>query len=214
MKKKILSVILLICVLLPCMFFATACKDKEDKSLTTNFCLLQKGQTLNIGSSIKLKNNKDSITEKYYIRYPVSANVVLQRSMYNNGSNYVQHEGYYYFWQTSTTYDNFLVGNKTVETSTIYSYLIYGTDDSNIVVKSSTSVETGYDFSAKQIELPCEINYNLNGFFSSIENLKETVPVLYDKLTVTESNKYYIENPRTSYSYTENTYKDTYFYFT
>ena len=211
MKKRIFSILLVFCFVIPCMFMLSGCKDKKDEDLVSKFSLLQQGQTLNVGTSNKFTNNQYSTTQNYYLEYAKSATAVLEKvsSSYSNSFHY---DGNYYRWNITKVTDNMLLGTKTVTTIRTYEYLTFG-EDKNIVVRLTTQTDTSYDFSAKEYEKACDVSYNLGSYFSSIQDLKEKAPHLYDALTVRESNKYYIETPKTTYSYTEDTYKDTYFYF-
>lgn len=209
MKKKI-SIFLMICLLIPCVFMLCACNNKD---LTTSLTLLKQDQTLNIGTNIKLKNYKETKTEEFYLECPVSANVVLRRTLTNNRPDCAEYNNQWYYWEVTTITDNFLIGNKTIITSGTYSYLFFGTDNNNIVVKTTTKVETKYDFTTKEFSKECAITYNLNGYFFSIHELQSKAPDLYSKLTISDTNKFYIQEPKTTYSYSEDTYKDTYFYF-
>jgi len=219
MKKKILCSILIACLLIPCLFMLSACKDANDnsnKNLATSFCLLQQNETLNIGTTEKLKNYQDTKTEQYYITCPISATVTLRRSpYYDDYYDCVRYDdGLWYRWELNQTTDNFLIGNKTIITTKTYSYLVYGQETNNLVVRSTTKTETKYDFTTKEFSKPCNITYYLNGYFDSIQTLQELFPELYSLLEISENNKFYIETPKITYQYSENTYKDTYFYFT
>ena len=211
MKNKILSLVLLVCCLVSCSFFLTGCKDGEEEKFAT-FTELGAGDTLFVGDFGSFKNYKSTVVEEYYLSFPTLTNVTLLRSSYSN-NDYIYYDGYYYYWNVSTTQDNILMGNRTVITSKSYSYLVHGENNSNIVVRTTTKVETKYDFTTGMIEKPCEVVYDLNGYFATINDLKGKTRELYEKLSVRETTKKYVSSPKTTYSYSENTYNNTYFYF-
>ncbi len=218
MKIKTLCMVLTVCLMIPCLCLLSACGDNNKdglKSVSTSFCLLEKNQTLNIGSNTKFTNSIDTRTEEYYLTYPVSATVNLRRYSSNsyNNTELVQYGSSWYWWEVTTNNDNILLGHKIITTTKVYSYLVYGTDNTDIVVKSTTRVETTYDFQTGSYSKPCDITYNLNGYFTSISVLKSQAPELYNALTVSSSNNFYVAEIKTTYNYTENTYNNTYFYF-
>ena len=225
MKKKILIFLLVFCFLFPCVSMLCGCKNNDKKSLAPSFSLLQRGQTLNIGTSNKFTNYQTTTTKDYYLTYTKSATATLYRhsssyyNYYNGTSNYSNtmtfpffYDGMYYRWEITEVTDNMLMGSKTETKIVTYEYLIFG-EDKNIVVRTTTQNETTYNFSVRECNIPCNMTYNLSGYFSSIEDLKEKAQYIYDGLTVQEYNKYYIEEPKTNYTYNESTYNDTYFYF-
>ena len=212
MKNKLLR-LLFVCFLIPCLFLLPACsKNNEPEDKFSEFIDLKAGQTLNIGNSTKFKNYKTEQIEEYYITYPALAIVTLNRTS-SYSSNYVYYDNYYYYWTIEETNENLLLGNKIITTSYLYSYLVYGSDYSSIVVRTTTTTETNYDFELRDFTKKCDIEYDFNGYFSSLKDVKEQVPDLAGKLSLNTSNRFYIPNIKTTYSYSKNTYNDTYFYF-
>ena len=212
MKKKILSLLLLVCLLVPCSLVLTGCKDKEPDKFAT-FTELGAGDTLFVGQSAKFKNYRSADVEDYYLTYPALAIASLARTTSSSYSyDSVYYNGYYYYWNIEKTNENLLLGQKTTVTSKSYSYMIYGKDNTNIVVKTTTKIETTYNFKCGMIEKPCEVVFDLNGYFGSVSDLKTKSLDLYNKVQVSDTTKHYIAAPKTTYSHSENTYNDTYFY--
>ncbi len=212
MKKRIIVILLTICIMLPSTFFFVACKKKQDP--TTAFCQLEQGQTLNVGNVNKYKNSYESREENYYLTYISSYSVSLNRTSSSSHSNSCLFNGYYYYWSYERNTNNVLLGTKTINISNIYSYLLYGQENNNIVVKTKTITETIYHFTTRKVERPCEINYDLRGYFNSIQLLQVEAPEIYSLLAVSETYTYEIDEPVTTYSYSEQKHTDTYFYFT
>lgn len=215
MKKRIFSFLLVFCFVIPCMFILSGCsKDKEDSDLVPKFCLLQQGQTLNVGTSNKFTNSQYTTTENYYLEYVKSATATLyiKSSIYETGPTFY-YNGQHYCWSIrDENTENLLLGNKIETITTTYEYLTYG-ENKNVIIRKTIKTDTSYDFSMGEYEKPCQITYNLGGFFESIQDLKEKAPHIYEGLIVSKNNKYYIEEPKTTYSYSENDYQNTYFYF-
>ncbi len=211
MKKRIITIALL-CLLLPCAFLLSACGG--DNFVT--FTELAKDQTLNIGLDTKFKNVQDVSVDKYYIEYRKSVNVNLYRTSYQqSGGDYIEYNGYYYYWTTDSVVTDYLeLGDATTKTTVTYSYLVFGKDKTDITVKTTMKQEVSYSFAAGEYQTNCSISYDLNNYFSSIDDLKTKTPALADKIPANEINKHYVKTPRTTYSYNSQTFKDTYFYFT
>jgi len=210
MKKRIITIALL-CLLLPCVFMLSACSEENFATFTD----LAKDQTLNIGLDTKLKNVQDTSVDRYYIEHRKSIDVILHRSSYQQNENYVGYNGYYYYWTTDNLItDNLELGDMTTKTTITYSYLVFGKDKTDITVKTTVKQEVSYSFATGEYETNCSVSYDLNGYFSSIDDLKTKVPTLADKIPANEIDKHYIKVPKTTYQYDAQTYNDTYFYFT
>ena len=74
MKKKFLSVLLIFYFIIPCIFILRGCNNANNNNPNNEvsvpkFCLLQQGQTLNVGTSSKFTNNQYTTTENYYLEY-------------------------------------------------------------------------------------------------------------------------------------------------
>lgn len=217
MRKKILSLVLIACVLIPSVFVLGACQTKGDdsqKESVSTFTQLAKDKTLYVGSYGIFKNSQYSTTEECYLTYPVSAKLTLSRSYYKQNDYDIEYNGYWYRWSAPEyTETNVLLGNKTITTTKTYSYVTYGVENKDITVKTKTEVKTKFDFTPGQIQKITDIQYVLNDYFSSINDLMIECQELYKKVGIKTTNKYYVTTPKTTYTYTENTYTNTYFYF-
>lgn len=222
MKKKIFNFILAICLILPCSLLFISCGKNDNNSNNnstqnntinyTKFTTLEQNQTLNIGTTLSFKNNQSSKTENYYLEYLNKVTFVLCRSSYQIGTESVLYDGYYYYWDYETEFDNELVGTQTTTVTTTYSYLIYG-ENEHITVKSTTETAVTNDFNTKMISKAFTTEYQLFGYFASITELATACPELVKQLPTTTTIKHLIPTPETTYSYTEDTYRNTYFYF-
>lgn len=203
--------VVVFCFIVPSLLLTTSCTDKDP---TTAFCNLEEGQTLNVGSYTKYKNYQETRDENYYVEYYSNSEVTLERYTYQYSSYSFYYDGYYYVWEYDTTKNNYLVGTKTILISTIYSYLLYGSDNNSIVVKKTQKTKTILNFTTREVELPCEITYKLNGYFNSIQELQNKALGLFEKLKISPTTKHIIEEPVVSYDYSEQAHNNTYYYFT
>jgi len=204
-----------IAILLICLFsifsFAACGGGKE----TEEFQKLELGQTLFVGNNNMFKNYIDAEATKEYLSYEKSVTYTLNRTNFNGGTSYVPYNGYYYYWSSPTTItDQELLGIKTIYTSYKYSYLPYGQNNENIVVKTTITVETNFDFVGGFITKERECITKLNNYFESIDDMKAKCPDLLAKIDLEESKQYYVDTtlPAISSS-SRQTFTSTYFYF-
>ena len=203
MKKL---VVFLSCLVL-LLATATGCTKKE----TNSFIDLKKKQSLFVGADNSFVNSEITTTTESSLTYTLSVAYTLRRATYFV-ENSVSYQSYYYYWEVGEVTDNQILGNKTVTTSTTYSYLPYG-EDENIMVKAKTEVKTEYSYKGGWVEKSFAYQTNLNGYFSSFSTLENFCPELADNIDTSGTKKYYIDvtTPTATYINVED-FKATYYY--
>ena len=203
MKKKILSLILIFCLIVPCSIMFTACGKDKDNTPTqppaptqptyAEFQELENGKTLNVGYGEKFINSTDSKTVEYYMEYIKNTRVKLRRSAYQV-SNSFEYEGFYYYWSYEHDYENELLGNVTSTTKVTYKYLPYS-NNTCINVKTIIEQTTSYDFEIGLIERENNITFELYNYFTSMSEIVSKCPELAKAIEVEQSTKHFISTP-------------------
>ena len=203
--KKLIVILLCLCSL----FTFAACGSNTNK-----FVELADNQTLFIENNM-FKNYSETVTTSQFLTYEASAVYNLHRLTYSVTDS-VLYEGYYYYWDKNVTTDELYLGTATTTYTCKYTYLEYGINKENIVVKSTLTKEISYDYEGgcfKTMPIVCAIN--MNGYFtSSFDTLKTTCLELAKKIDDSTSKKYYIDTT-TPPEVTTNkqAYTSTYYYF-
>ncbi len=176
------------------------------------FVALNDNQTLVVGNS-KYYNTTEEVTTTDSYTYIVETTFTLRRSSYRY-DDYVEYNGYYYYWDTEDVTATATLGKSTLKNTTKYYYLTYGADKENIRVKKVTETSKSYDYQGGFRTHNRTINYNLNGYFDSISNLEIVCPELLAKIDNVETKKYYVDTT-TPNRISTNYYggSDTYYYF-
>lgn len=200
--------LLLIFIALAMSFSIVACGSHKE------FVELGADKVLVIGNTGERFMNHISENETVStLTYALSVTHTLHRSSYSYSTNgsYVQHDGYYYYWDTETQYETEELGKKTTKNTFTYSYLPYG-DDENIAVKTTVLTEVSYDYSGGWIEKNVNVSTDLNGYFSSFAILKAACPELAEMIDVSTTRKYYVDVTTPKSIYNDETYYNTYYY--
>ena len=207
MKK---SLVLLLCLGF-CLVGSACSGDGENER--NAFTALKAEETLRVGGSDIFKNIETTEEHASYLTYTESIAYSLVRSYYYNSVNYVEYNGYYYYWSVNEVKQERLLGNKTVKTSVDYSYLVY-TENQNIAVQTVRTVETSYDYEGGVIEIDLESEVELNGYFTSIGDMQEKCPELAKGIDLSIKRKYFVDvvTPIRK-EYSTKTYTDTFYYF-
>lgn len=181
-------------------------------STENKFIPLEDDQTLCVGSYIFM-NYENKTTSTTYLTFTKKITYRLVSSYYSNGTQSVEYNGRYYYWEKSETTDEEILGNKTVKTTVLYSYLPY-TNAENIAVKSTQITSTSFDYAGGFVTKPYDLSIDFSNYFSSAEDLKNALPDLYNQLPAKAEKTYYIDVtvvPTTQTS--TQTYTSTYYYF-
>lgn len=204
--KKLLA--LLLC-LLSC-FGLVACKGEGGNSLVS----LGKDETLVVGEK-KFVNVTDTTTQHSTLVYISRKEYVLHRSASSVGlTDFVEYSDKFYYWGIEKEYDEQLLGTETIVSTITYSYLPFGQDYENILVKKTVETAKSFDHKGGEIEIKPDVKFVLNGYFSSIDTLRASCIELYNLLGDYETENYYIDvtaPDETTVSYEQ--FTDTYYYF-
>ena len=199
--------VLLLCV---CSVFAfSACSDAK----TNSFISLKDDQTLFIGSDKMLKNHQDTLVTDKYLTYEKDVTYTLYRSSNFVNNDSVYYQGYYYYWSTNIVREEEYLGKEEVNTIYNVSYLPYGEDDQNLVVKITAKRITSYNYEGGYIEKSRNCVVNLNSYFNSFEDLKTKCNDIAVKIDNSNSKKYYVDVtvPNETEAYQQE-FISTYFY--
>lgn len=204
--KKVLA--LLLCLL--SSFGLVACKGEGGNSLVS----LGKDETLVVGEK-KFVNVTDTTTQQSMLAYISRKKYVLCRSASALGlTRFVRYSDGFYYWDVEKEYDERVIGKETIVSTITYSYLPFGQDNENILVKKTVEMAKSFDYKGGEIEIKPEVKFVLNGYFSSIDTLRESCVELYNLLGDYKTENYYIDvtvPDETTVSYEQ--FTDTYYYF-
>lgn len=208
MKKIIICLLCLVCI-----FSLTACGD-EDANPVKEFSPIGEN-TLFVGNSEQFVNYKDTQEESKYLSYIANATYTLYRSYYQNSNeSAVLIDGYYYYWETNLTYDELYLGKCTTTTTITHSYYTFGEENVNIVVKTKKEIEKVYNYQGGIKNLLFAYTINLNGYFTSFNELTQASSLLASKIDCTGKKQYYVDATYpTSTTYNVRTFTGTFFYF-
>ena len=206
MKKTLLLIVPILAVSL------IGCKEKEKPTNDNNtFVELANDETLFVGNNHFFRNTYNVDTQEVTSNYIVEHQYILYRTTYSSGAGSVYYNGYYYYWQVNDVEDTYLFGNRTTTTTTVYSYLKYGQDE-NIAVKATTTTVTTYDFESGFVSIPKTFYIQLNGYFTSVDNIETNCPDLYYQVDRNPTQRIYKSARETkTVNSNTNTY-NTYFY--
>lgn len=205
MRKKNLILASVLCV-----FLVGGCSKNNIEEDYRTYQDIPTNMVLDVGGK-KFSNTYESIDTKVYMDY-ISAKIhTLHRSSYET-SNSVYHNGYYYYWQSENVYDSLLLGTKTETITKDYSYIIYG-EDTNISIKSKTTVITKYSYESTILEKEFTSTFDLNGYFESIDALKQDCPKLLENIEIKGKNVYPVSaKAKTEIFYEDNNYSQFYYF--
>ncbi len=215
--KRILAALLLISVVI---CFSSCMSNNSSENKANQLIELPKDATLHIGNSVAITNTIHTTTEDVYLEYVSNVTYSLRR-VYKYGSvpdNYFQESAesrYYYYWDVSTTNEQMLLGQRTSTIENIYSYLPYA-DGESVMVKLTTKTSNSYTYTSAFIDKEITYNIDLNGYFSSIEDVKLALPDLANWAHVgNTSDRYYVNtDTSTKVASSTNTYTNTYYFIT
>ncbi|MBQ4510933.1 MAG: hypothetical protein II984_09425 [Clostridia bacterium] len=175
------------------------------------FTELENDEVLYVGANRRYMNYEDENTVENLLTYTTKTKYELLRTYndYNTGS--VKYGEYYYYWRKTTETDTVSLGKETTKNTYKYSYLTYG-ENENIVVKTTVTTEKSYDFNGGFIEKDSEIEIDLNGYFSSREDLKEKCVDLYNQLDLNEKKQYFVDTEIPPITQSTKEELSTYFY--
>ena len=175
------------------------------------FTELENDEVLYVGANRRYMNYEDENTVEKLLTYTTKTKYELFRTYntYNTGS--VKYGDYYYYWSKTTETDTVSLGKETTKNTYKYSYLTYG-ENENIVVKTTVTTEKSYDFTGGFIEKDSEIEIDLNGYFSSREDLKEKCVDLYNQLDLNEKKQYFVDTEIPPITQSTKEEHSTYFY--
>jgi hypothetical protein len=125
--------------------------------------------------------------------------------------DYVEYEGYYYYWSKQTTNETVELGERTMTTIFSYSYLPY-LENEGVDVKVTAKTTVSFDYEGGWIEKDTAVDINLNGYFESFEALKTACPELAKKINTTTTRKYYVDVTIPDNIETEHNFYNTYYY--
>jgi len=195
----------------------------QDKGRVNEFIPLGNGESLNIGLNESYTNWTDEETVEVYMDYVAYVTYSLNRvywPSYNGPvpDNYFlasTGSSYYFYWSVETVEETQLLGNKTAKTEYTYSYLPYN-EDNSIVVRTNAVTTYSYDYQGGFIEKEIEYIIDLNGYFISFDEVKESYPELANAAyTGNTSDKYYVKIDNSKDVYTDtNNFTNTYYYIT
>ena len=175
------------------------------------FTELENDEVLYVGPSKRYMNHEDENTVENLLTYTTKTKYELFRSYNNYNTGSVKYGDYYYYWSKTTETDTVSLGKETTKNTYKYSYLTYG-ENENIVVKTTVTTEKSYDFTGGFIEKDSEIEIDLNGYFSSREDLKEKCVDLYNQLDLNEKKQYFVDTEIPSITQSTKEELSTYFY--
>ena len=203
--KKLLVVLLV----LVAIFAFTACGND-----TNSFTELSGNQTIFVGNSNSFTNIHDEYTENQYLEYVAYRKYTLNRSTYDYNGNGVLIGDYYYYWSIQNTYDDLYLGTKTTKTSIEYSYLPYGEEQCNILIKSIQTTSYEFSYESEIIETSFDYSFELNNYFTSFTALKTASSELAALADISSKTKHYVDadEPVTTYRNVQ-TYTNTFYYF-
>lgn len=176
------------------------------------FTELSNGKTLFVGENKMYKNTYVEETNESRVAYEAYAVYNLYRSSYQSSANSVYYNGYYYYWNKSTSTNDYLVlGDVTTKTNIKYSYMSYAKDE-KIVVRTQTTVTIEYSYKSGFHDVTRTVDVNLNGYFSSLYQLQNDCSDLYAMEDFSTTKKIYSSAvKRTTTNSTYETF-NTYFY--
>lgn len=225
--KKLVSLFLVLFMCLSISIMLVACSSKNSNSNNretgaNELIALSKDATLHIGTSVAITNSILENTTDMYLTYTSHITYSLSLDyLYSNEDipdNYFQvSEGsrYYYHWDIYKVTDQALLGKRTEKTECTSSYLPYG-DGESIMVKTTAVTSYLYDYNGGFVEKDITYDVDLNGYFTTFEELAIAYPDLAKyAYTGNTSDKYYVDTNTPTRTTTESrSYTDTYYYIT
>ena len=175
------------------------------------FTELENDEVLYVGANRRYMNYEDENTVEKLLTYTTKTKYELLRTYNDYNTNSVKYGEYYYYWSKTTVSDTVSLGKETTKNTYKYSYLTYG-ENENIVVKTTVTTEKSYDFTGGFIEKDSEIEIDLNGYFSSREDLKEKCVDLYNQLDLNEKKQYFVDTEIPPITQSTKEELSTYFY--
>ena len=207
MKK--IAVLLLATIMLMSLISCGA----DDPVPNNTFISLSNDEILYIGqNSGRFMNYEDENVTIDKLNYVYAEEYTLWRS-YSPSSyyDYVEYEGYYYYWNKYTTNENVELGERTTTTNYSYSYLPY-LENEGVDIKVTAKTTVSFDYEGGWIEKDVTVDIDLNGYFESFEALKTACPELAKKIDTTTTRKYYVDVTIPDNIATEHNFYDKYYY--
>lgn len=224
--KKIVSLLVALAICVSAVLMLTSCFKNDDGQYVkieyvNELTDLLKGETLHVGNRTFV-NSIDSQNYEAYINCVSTIVYSLNRTYHSpyvsvpNGYVRVsENSNYYYYWTSTTFTDEVYIGDYTVETRTMYSYLPYA-DGESVMVKTTTETSYIYDYEGGFLSRNIEYQYDFNGYFTSYREMMEEYPELADfAYAGNTSDKYYVDaNTPATITTSKSTYENTYYYIT
>ena len=202
-------------LLLPllCLSGLVGCNNSNTSVKKGNeFIELKNNEALFVGGNAMFKNSFIEDTVESTRSYVAYSQYILYRTSYNGGArDYILYNGYYYYWNESTSTDVAVLGHVTTSTNTTYSYLPYSKDES-VVVRTRVETKYKYDYSSGVKVLPRTYDVLFNGYFSNLSDLLSRCPELYYLLNLSSEQRVYISAKERNVVESYTTQYDTYYY--
>lgn len=205
MKKRNL---ILSCLLCGCLVAGCSKNDIEENYRT--YQKLSKDMVLDVGGE-KFSNTAETIDTREHVDYLKNKIYRLNRDTYRV-TNSVAYNGYYYYWSVENVYESLLLGTKTVTTTKDISYIIYG-EEENISVKTKITETTKYSYESTILEKNFSSTFDFNGYFASLDEIKQLCPELLDGVEIQGINIYPVNaKEKTEIFYEDNNYSEFYYF--
>ena len=202
--KKIL--LILVAVVIALSF--TACGSANVNTMTD----LKKNEVLVVGGETFINAETVIEEEDMDFRYVTKTVYTLNRTLNPVNSNYVEYNGYYYYWTQENTYNEEILGKSTTTETVTFSYLPI-LENEKIAVKKKTVYKTSYNYSGGWVDKSREVEFKLGGYFYSYDSIVSSCPALAEKIDAKTTVKYYIDVTTPDYVDYEYDEYNSYYYF-
>ena len=157
---RILSLLSLLLLLAATLL--TSCTAPTGEAEAEEMIALPDGKVLRFADGDEYKNTTkvEETVERIPFVTAYTYNLRRATSAYSAKSPYEYYNGYYYYWEVETRNAEILLGTKTVSTRTEYSYLPLSRDHENLVLVTTTTVETSFTYQTEERPLPVTVVVN------------------------------------------------------